>query len=50
MGLDDTTEDPRMDLFLLYALIAVVTLLAFGYAATRWGVDTRPCLPDDHRR
>jgi hypothetical protein len=43
------TEEPAMDL-LLALLILITSLAALGYAALRWGVDTRPCLPDDHRR
>ena len=38
-----------MDL-LLAITIFVTSLAGLGYAALRWGVDTRPCLPDDHRR
>ena len=33
-------------LVLIFAI--VVALAAFGLAAVRYGVDTRPSLPDDH--
>jgi hypothetical protein len=35
---------------LLFTSIIVGGLAAFSAAALRWGVDTRPGLPDDHRR
>jgi len=38
-----------MDL-LLITLIIITGLVALAMAAVRWGVDTRPSLPDDHRR
>ena len=38
-----------MDLLTLTSLVvSALTILAL--AATRWGVDSRPRLPDDHRR
>ncbi len=38
-----------MDLLTLTSLV-VSALAVLGVAATRWGVDSRPSLPDDHRR
>jgi hypothetical protein len=38
-----------MDL-LLITLTIITGLVALAIAAGRWGVDTRPSLPDDHRR
>ena len=38
-----------MDLLILTTLITA-GLAAFGLAAARWGADSRPSLPDDHRR
>ena len=38
-----------MDLLTVTTLI-VSALAVVGLAADRWGVDSRPSLPDDHRR
>jgi hypothetical protein len=35
---------------LLFTTMIISGLAIFGAAALRWGVDTRPCLTDDHRR
>jgi hypothetical protein len=40
---------PTMDLLTVTTLI-VSALTVLGLAAERWGADTRPSLPDDHRR
>ena len=39
-----------MDLILLSIPTALTILAAIAWAALRWGVDSRPRLPDDHRR
>jgi hypothetical protein len=31
-------------------LIGMMALVAFDFAALRWGVDSREFLPDDHHR
>lgn len=31
-------------------LILIVGLAGLGVASIRWGVDSRPCMPDDHTR
>lgn len=38
-----------MDALLLLSIV-IIGVLALAYASVHWGVDTRPCLPDDHRR
>lgn len=38
-----------MDLLTLTSLV-VSALTVLALAAARWGVDSRPSLPDDHRR
>ena len=38
-----------MDL-LLMTLILILAALALAAAPIGWGVDSRPTLPDDHRR
>jgi hypothetical protein len=38
-----------MDLLVITSLI-VSTLVALGVATTRWGVDSRDLIADDHRR
>jgi hypothetical protein len=35
---------------LVMILTIIVGLVALDVAALRWGIDTRPMLPDDHRR
>lgn len=38
-----------MELLLIFSTL-IAGLGAFAAAALRWGVDSRDCLPDDHRR
>ena len=38
-----------MELLLIVSTF-VGSLALFAAAALRWGVDSRDCLPDDHRR
>jgi len=35
---------------LLILSTLVATLTALAAASLRWGVDSRECIPDDHRR
>jgi len=35
---------------LLVLIIVIGALIALDASALRWGVDSRDCLPDDHRR
>jgi hypothetical protein len=35
---------------LLALFVAVVALIGLDMASATWGVDSRPQLPDDHRR
>ena len=42
-------KEPAMDV--LFVAVAIVSgLAAFGLAALRWGVDSRPGVCDDHGR
>jgi hypothetical protein len=45
----DIVSETAMDTLLIW-FILIVALLAFDLGALTWGVDSRPRLPDDHRR
>jgi len=47
-GIDIASETDMDTLFIWFIVIAA--LLAFDLGALTWGVDSRPRLPDDHRR
>ena len=47
-GIDIAWETDMDTLFIWFIIIAA--LLAFDLGALTWGVDSRPRLPDDHRR
>ncbi len=38
-----------MELLLIMSTL-IASLAALGAAAMRWGVDSRDCIPDEHRR
>lgn len=46
-----STSPWRLDMETLFIWIVVIAaLIALDAGALRWGVDSRDCLPDDHRR
>jgi len=47
-GIDIASETDMDTLFIWFIVIAA--LLAFDLGALTWGADSRPRLPDDHRR
>jgi hypothetical protein len=45
----DIASETDMDTLFIW-FIVIGALLAFDLGALTWGVDSRPRLPDDHRR